>query len=39
MDLLINELNSTWLVNKDPKKALSDAQRAASVILRRSRHR
>jgi multiple sugar transport system substrate-binding protein len=39
MDLLINELNSTWLVNKDPKKALSDSQRAASAILRRSRHR
>jgi len=39
MDLLVNEINSTWLVNKDPKKALSDAQRAASVILRRSRHR
>ncbi len=39
MDLLVNELNSTWLVNKDPKKALSDSQRAASAILRRSRHR
>jgi multiple sugar transport system substrate-binding protein len=39
MDLLVNELNSTWLVNKDPNKALSDAQRAASAILRRSRHR
>ncbi len=39
MDLLVNELNSTWLVNKDPNKALSDAQRAASAILRRSRRR
>jgi len=37
MDLLVNELNSTWLVNKDPNKALTDAQRAASHILRRSR--
>jgi len=39
MDLLVNELNSTWLVNKEQDKALSDAQRAASAILRRSRHR
>ncbi|AKJ06140.1 multiple sugar transport system substrate-binding protein [Archangium gephyra] len=39
MDLLVNELNSTWLVNKDPNQALSDAQRTASSILRRSRHR
>ncbi|HEX8819373.1 MAG TPA: extracellular solute-binding protein [Archangium sp.] len=39
MDLLVNELNSTWLVNKDQNKALADTQRAASAILRRSRHR
>jgi multiple sugar transport system substrate-binding protein len=37
LDLLVNELNSTWLVNKDPNKALSDAQRTATSILRRSR--
>jgi multiple sugar transport system substrate-binding protein len=39
MDLLVNELNSTWLVNKEQDKALADAQRAASAILRRSRRR
>jgi multiple sugar transport system substrate-binding protein len=39
MDLLVNELNSTWLINKDPNQALADSQRAASAILRRSRHR
>jgi multiple sugar transport system substrate-binding protein len=39
MDLLVNELNSTWLVNKEQDKALADAQRAASSILRRSRRR
>ncbi|MFP2904655.1 extracellular solute-binding protein [Pyxidicoccus sp. 3LFB2] len=39
MDLLVNELNSTWLVKKDSNKALSDSQRAASAILRRSRRR
>lgn len=39
MDLLINELNSTWLIHKDQDKALADAQRAASSILRRSRRR
>jgi multiple sugar transport system substrate-binding protein len=36
-DLLVNELNSTWLVNKKPDQALSDAQRRATQILRRSR--
>lgn len=39
MDLLVNELNSTWLVGKDPNKALANAQRAAASILRRSRRR
>jgi multiple sugar transport system substrate-binding protein len=39
MDLLVNELNSTWLVNKEQDKALADSQRAASSILRRSRRR
>lgn len=39
MDLLVNELNSTWLVNKEQDKALADAQRAAASILRRARHR
>jgi multiple sugar transport system substrate-binding protein len=39
MDLLVNELNSTWLVNKEQDKALANAQRAASHILRRSRRR
>lgn len=38
-DLLVNELNSTWLVQKDPDKALADSQRAAASILRRSRRR
>jgi multiple sugar transport system substrate-binding protein len=37
LDLLVNELNSTWLVKKDQNKALSDAQRTASQILRRAR--
>jgi multiple sugar transport system substrate-binding protein len=37
LDLLVNELNSTWLVNKEQDKALSEAQRRASQILRRSR--
>jgi multiple sugar transport system substrate-binding protein len=36
-DLLVNELNSTWLVGKKPDQALSDAQRRATQILRRSR--
>ncbi|NMO17788.1 extracellular solute-binding protein [Pyxidicoccus fallax] len=39
MDLLINELNSTWLINKPQDKALANSQRAASSILRRSRRR
>ncbi|RKI54189.1 extracellular solute-binding protein [Corallococcus sp. AB049A] len=38
-DLLVNELNSTWLVQKEPDKALADSQRAAASILRRSRRR
>ncbi|NOK37510.1 extracellular solute-binding protein [Corallococcus exercitus] len=38
-DLLVNELNSTWLVQKDADKALADSQRAAASILRRSRRR
>ncbi|MCP3141571.1 extracellular solute-binding protein [Pyxidicoccus xibeiensis] len=38
-DLLVNELNSTWLINEDPNKALADSQRAAASILRRSRRR
>lgn len=37
LDLLVNELNSTWLVNKKPDQALSDAQRRATQILRRAR--
>jgi multiple sugar transport system substrate-binding protein len=36
-DLLVHELNSTWLVNKQPDQALADAQRRATQILRRSR--
>ncbi|HYO57622.1 extracellular solute-binding protein [Archangium sp.] len=36
-DLLVNELNSTWLVNKNPDQVLSDAQRRATQILRRAR--
>lgn len=39
MDVLVNELNSTWLVNKDSNKALEDAQRAISAKLSRIRHR
>jgi multiple sugar transport system substrate-binding protein len=37
LDLLVNELNSTWLVNKKQEQALADAQRRATQILRRSR--
>lgn len=37
LDLLVNELNSTWLVNKKQEQALSDIQRRASQILRRAR--
>ncbi len=37
LDLLVNELNSTWLVNKDPDQALADAQRRATQVLRRAR--
>lgn len=36
-DLLVTELNSTWLTNKNPDQALADAQRHATQILRRSR--
>ena len=36
-DLLVNELNSTWLIGKKPDQALSDAQRRATQILRRAR--
>jgi multiple sugar transport system substrate-binding protein len=38
-DLLVNELNSTWLVNKSPEQVLPEAQRRAAAILRRSRAR
>ncbi|HEX8706157.1 MAG TPA: extracellular solute-binding protein [Myxococcaceae bacterium] len=37
LDLLVNELNSTWLVNKNPDQALAEAQRRTTQILRRSR--
>lgn len=37
LDLLVNELNSTWLANKNPDQALADAQRRAKQILRRNR--
>ncbi|HYE01046.1 MAG TPA: ABC transporter substrate-binding protein [Alphaproteobacteria bacterium] len=36
-DLLVNELNSTWLVGKPQEQALADSQRRAEQILRRAR--
>jgi len=36
-DLLVNELNATWLVSKPPDLALASAQRRATQILKRSR--